>query len=140
MKAFPFEGKGVILGRLDKGQDILQGLTEFCIREGVTAGSIQGLGAVQRGAVGFCDQQSAAYRELRLDQEMEIASLVGNISVKEGETFLHCHIILADRNGRCLGGHLMQGNVAFACEFAIIVLEGPAPERIHDQATGLMLW
>lgn len=140
MKSFSFEGRRVLLGRLEKGQDILQGLTEFCVSEGVTAGSIQALGAVQRGAVGFYDQEFAAYREIRFDEEMEIASLAGNISRKEGETFLHCHIILSDRDGRCFGGHLVEGNVAFACEFAITALEGPVPERTLDQATGLMLW
>jgi predicted DNA-binding protein with PD1-like motif len=140
MKGFSFDGRRVLLGRLEKGQDILQGLTEFCVSEGVTTGSIQALGAVQRGAVGFYDQESAAYREIHFDEEMEIASLSGNISLKEGEIFLHCHIILADRDGRCFGGHLMEGNVAFVCEFAITALEGSAPERTLDQATGLMLW
>jgi predicted DNA-binding protein with PD1-like motif len=140
MKSFSFEGQRVLLGRLDKGQDILRALTEFCVSEQVTAGSIQALGAVERGAVGFYDQESTAYREVHFDEEMEIASLVGNISLKEAETFLHCHIVLADRNGRCFGGHLVEGNVAFACEFAITALEGPVPERTHDQATGLMVW
>ncbi|NIN66379.1 MAG: DUF296 domain-containing protein [Anaerolineae bacterium] len=140
MRSFSFEGRRVLLGRLEKGQDILQGLTEFCVSKAVTAGSIQALGAVQRGAVGFYDQDSASYREIGFDEEMEIASLAGNISRREGETFLHCHIILANRDGRCFGGHLLEGNVAFACEFAITELEGAVPERTHDQATGLMLW
>lgn len=140
MKSFSFEKQRVFLGRLEKGEDILQGLTKFCVQHGVTAGSIQGLGAVQRGGVGYYDQGAAAYREIRFERGMEIASLVGNISRKEGEIFLHCHVILADKEGRCFGGHLLEGNVAFACEFAVIALEGTVPERIPDDATGLMLW
>ncbi len=140
MKSFSFEGQRVLLGRLEKGDDILLGLTEFCAQHGVTAGSIQGLGAVQRGSVGYYDQEAATYHEIHFQRGMEIASLVGNISRKEGEIFLHCHVILADREGHCFGGHLLEGNVAFACEFAVTALEGTVPERTRDDTTGLMLW
>ncbi len=140
MKSFLFEGQRILLGRLDRGDDILDGLTEFCIRHGVAAGSIHGLGAVERGGVGYYDQEAAAYREIRFDRGMEIACLVGNISRKEDEVFLHCHVVLADGDGRCFGGHLVEGNVAFACEFTVIAAEGTPPERTLDEATGLMLW
>jgi predicted DNA-binding protein with PD1-like motif len=140
VKSFSLEGQRVLLGRLDKGDDVLSGLTEFCVEHGVAAGVIHALGAVQRGGVGFYDQAAGEYVEVRFQREMEIASLVGNISRKQGETFLHCHVILADREGHCFGGHLLEGNVAFACEFAVTALEGPVPERTHDEATGLMLW
>lgn len=140
MKSFSFDGGKVLLGRLERGDDILRELTEFCVQQEVNAGSIQALGAVEHGAVGYYDQETSGYREIRFDEGMEIASLVGNISRKEGEVFLHCHITLADRKGRCFGGHLVEGNVAFACEFAISALEGPVPERTHDEATGLMIW
>lgn len=140
MKSFSFERQRVLLGRLEKGDDILRALTEFCVRHGVAAGSIQGIGAVQRGGVGYYDQEAATYRDIRFEQGMEIASLVGNISRKQGEIFLHCHVVLADRDGRCFGGHLLEGNVAFACEFAVTALEGTVPERTHDDATGLMIW
>ena len=140
MKSFLFEGQRVLLGRLEKGEDILNGLTEFCASHGVRVGSIQAIGAVQRGGVGYYDQAAATYRETRFDEGMEIASLMGNISQKEGEVFLHCHVILADATGHCLGGHLLEGTVAFACEFVVTALEGTVPERTFDEATGLMLW
>jgi predicted DNA-binding protein with PD1-like motif len=140
VKPFSFTGQRVLLGRLEKADDILLGLTRFCVEHGVTAGSIQGLGAVQRGGVGYYDQDASEYVETRFEQGMEIASLAGNVSRKQGETFLHCHIVLADREGRCFGGHLLEGNTAFACEFVVTALEGKVPERTHDEATGLMLW
>jgi len=140
MKSLLFEGQRVLLGRLEKGEDILNGLTGFCVSHGVRVGSVEAIGAVQRGGVGYYDQTAATYRETRFDEGMEIASLMGNISRKEGEVFLHCHVILADAEGHCFGGHLLEGNVAFACEFVVTALEGPVPERTFDDATGLMLW
>ena len=140
MKSFLYEGQRVLLGRLEKGEDILNGLTEFSVSHGVRVGSVQAIGAVQRGGVGYYDQAATTYRETRFDDGMEIASLMGNISQKEGETFVHCHVILADAEGHCFGGHLLEGNVAFACEFVVTALDGTGPERTLDEATGLMLW
>ena len=140
MKSFEFECKRVLLGRLEKGDDVLEGLTEFCVQHGVAAGSIQALGLVQRGRLRFYDQATASHHEIEFEQGMEIVSLVGNISLKDGDVFLHCHVVLADRQGRCFGGHLISGNIAFVCEFAIIALEGPVPERTYDEATGLTMW
>ena len=140
MKSFELECKRVLLGRLEKDDDVLEGLTEFCVQHGVTAGSIQALGLLQRGRLGFYDQAIAARHEIEFEQGMEIVSLVGNISLKDGDVFLHCHVVLADRQGRCFGGHLISGNIAFVCEFAIFALEGPVPERTYDEATGLILW
>ena len=140
MKAFELDVQKVVLGRLERGDDVLQRLTEFCKRNGVEVGSIQALGAVERGGVGYYDHEARVYHEIHFDEGMEIASLVGNISSKDGETFLHCHVVLADKGGRCFGGHLLEGNVAVACEFAVTVLEGTVPERTYDEATGLVLW
>jgi predicted DNA-binding protein with PD1-like motif len=140
MKSFEYTEKRAFLGRLARGDDVLQGLTEFCKRSQVRVGHLEALGAVQRGGVGYYDHVSGVYRERRFDEGMEIASLVGNISQKDGDIFLHCHVILADRDGRCFGGHLLEGNITFACEFAVTDLEGNPPERSPDTSTGLDLW
>ena len=140
MKSFELECQRVLMGRLEKGDDVLEGLTEFCVQHGVAAGSIQALGLLQRGRLRFYDQATSAHHETEFEEGMEIASLVGNISSKDGDVFLHCHVVLADRQGRCFGGHLISGNIAFVCEFTIVALEGPVPERTYDEATGLITW
>jgi predicted DNA-binding protein with PD1-like motif len=119
---------------------VLLGLTEFCVQHGVEVGFVKALGAVERGGIGYYDHEARVYQERRFDEGMEIASLMGNISWKDGETFLHCHVVLADRDGRCFGGHLLEETVAFACEFFVAALDGPVPERTFDEATGLALW
>jgi predicted DNA-binding protein with PD1-like motif len=140
MKSFEYDVQRVFLGRLERGDDVLLKLTEFCVRHGVEVGLVAAVGAVERGSVGYYDHEARAYREMQLDEGMEIAALTGNVSRKDGETFLHCHVVLADKDGRCFGGHLNEGNVAFACEFSVTALDGPVPERTPDQATGLALW
>jgi predicted DNA-binding protein with PD1-like motif len=140
MKSFGFERQRTYLGRLERGDDVLLGLTKFCKEQGIQAGGLSAIGAVERGGVGYYDQAGREYRENRFEQGMEIASLTGNISLKNNEVFLHCHVILADAEGRCFGGHLLEGNVAFACEFAVSALDGRPPVRTHEEKTGLMIW
>ncbi|MBF0522099.1 MAG: DNA-binding protein, partial [Candidatus Omnitrophica bacterium] len=50
------------------------------------------------------------------------------------------HIMLADWEGRCYGGHLMPGTMIFAAEYCIKELTGLELHRGHDQETGLSLW
>jgi predicted DNA-binding protein with PD1-like motif len=140
MKSFELKVRKLFVGRLEKGDDVLAALTGFCKKNGVTSGVVRAIGAVERGGVGYYDQQRGEYLENRFHEGMEIVSLQGNISLKEGDVFLHCHAVLADREGRCYGGHLLEGNIAFACEFAVTAFDGPPPQRSKDPETGLMLW
>ena len=140
MKSFELTNGRVLLGRLERGDDVLHALTQFCKQHEIRAGHLEAVGAVERGGVGYYDHVARVYSEKRFDEGMEIAALVGNVSQKGGDTFLHCHVILADRDGRCFGGHLLEGNIAFACEFAVTELKGTPPERSRDASTGLDLW
>jgi len=140
MKTYAFESRQVFMGRLARGDDLLRSLTQFCKDMNVRAGWIQALGAVEKGSLGFYDQATRKYQERRFDCEMEIASLVGNVSLRNGEIFLHCHAVLSDPEGKSFGGHLNEGTIVFACEFSVFPLLGPAPVRTQNEATGLMLW
>lgn len=140
MKSFAYKKCRHFLGRLERGDDILAGLTEFCNQEDIEAGAINAIGAVEKGVLGYYDQQAGEYREVRIEQAMEIVSLTGNISLRDGKIFLHCHLALADREGHSFGGHLLEGNIAFACEFSVQAYVGEPPLRLHDQASGLFLW
>jgi len=129
-----------IMGRLGHGKDLLEELTAVASSEGVTLGRVEAIGAVKRARLGFYNQEEREYEFHEIDQPMEITSLVGNVSLKDGEPMVHAHVTLADREGRAFGGHLAPGTVVFACEFVMQALEGPALKRAHDDATGLPLW
>jgi predicted DNA-binding protein with PD1-like motif len=140
MKRFPFRSERVVLARLDRGDDLLASLTDLCRAEGVQAGVIHAIGAVERAVVGYYDQRAGRYDELPVPRAMEIANLQANVSMKDGEPFVHAHVTLAGADGRCVGGHLMPGTVVFACELQLRAFEGEPPVRGPDAATGLPLW
>ncbi|HHW42311.1 MAG TPA: DNA-binding protein [Desulfotomaculum sp.] len=133
----------VIMGRLPKGADLLESLTRLCVNENIQLGDIRAIGAVQRARVGFYDQQKRTYSYLEFDRPHEIISLAGNVSLKDGQPFVHAHIGLMAEDGRMAGGHLAEGTVVFACEYVITELlheKDSGFERVFDEDTGLFLW
>lgn len=130
-----------IMGRLPKGEDLLQGLTALCVAHNITLGEVRALGAVTKVCLGFYNQETRQYQTLNFDEEMELVHLLGNISTKDGRPFVHVHASFADSQGKMVGGHLMEGNPIFACEFIIKEYKSEAAfSRGPDEETGLMLW
>ena len=135
-----YETGKVILERLPHDSDLLEAMTELAGRGGIKLGTISAIGAVKRAKIGFYDQKTREYLETEINQPMEISSCLGNISLKDGEIFVHAHVTLADKEGRVLGGHLASGTIIFAAECRITELKGESLKRSYDDITGLSLW
>jgi len=128
------------IGRLPYGADLLEGITKICKEEGIKLGKITAIGAVRKATIAFYDQVEKKYNKIEFDHEMEIVNCTGNVSLLNGQPFVHCHIVLSDNQGRCFGGHLMIGTEIFACELIIEEYEGELIERVYDEQSGLNLW
>ncbi len=134
------EREKVILRRLPHGGDLLSELTGLARRERIRTGTVSAIGAVSRARIGYYDQAARVYRERDLDQPLEICSCLGNISLQDGEVFVHAHVVLADGAGKTRGGHLCPGTTIFAAECRIDEFRGRELERGYDDRTGLSLW
>ncbi|WP_243174932.1 MULTISPECIES: PPC domain-containing DNA-binding protein [Desulfofundulus] len=133
----------MIMGRLKKGSDLLASLTQLCVNENIQLGVVRAIGAVTRARVGFYHQDRRTYTYLEFDNPHEIIGLEGNISLRDGQPFIHAHIALMAADGRMVGGHLAEGTEVFACEYVITELLHEHErdfERVFDEATGLYLW
>jgi len=135
-----FKPVGCLMGRLAPGDDVLQALESLVRERNVASGQVQFIGALQKGALEYYDQKVRQYRTITLDQHLEIAAGMGNVSLRDGQPMVHAHLVLSDEEGHCWGGHLVPGNVVFACEFTLLVLEGEPWCRYPDEYTGLTLW
>ncbi len=124
---------------LDHDAEIVASITNLAERLGVEVGAVAAVGALKRAEIGYYDQEDHEYRAIEIDRPMEIASLIGNLSIRDGKPFLHAHATLADSEGKLLGGHLTSGTI-FAAEVYLQELVGRPPERCHDPTTDLFLW
>jgi len=127
------------LVRVEHDSDFVVFLTSVAREQGIAAATFTAVGALKEAKLGFYDQERHVYVATLLAGPQEIASCVGNVSIKEGAPFVHAHAVLADRLGVVRAGHLLAGRV-FAAEVHLVELVGEKVERKNDAVTGLSLW
>lgn len=126
----------MILVRLDKGDEIVKNLIEVSKKEGVTLASVSGIGATDDFEVGVFDLKRSDYEHFRFGGNHEIVSLVGNITAKEGASYIHLHITCAGEGGKIVGGHLFEGKISLTAEIFLYKRAGRA-ERLRDETLGI---
>ncbi len=133
------ESGRVFVIRVDHDADIIHYLTEFAKKNNIELAHFTAIGALKVAKLGFYDQIKHTYLEETISTPAELASCVGNISIKDEEPFVHAHSVLAGANGEVRAGHLLAGKV-FAAEVHLVELKGSRIERKPDAVTGLSLW
>ena len=124
--------------RIDRGEEVVSVLKEFCSKENIKVGSISGIGATNKVEVGFFVTETNEYHSKVFEGDFEITSLIGNVSTMDGETYLHLHINLSDSDHKAFGGHLNSAVISATCEIFIDVYDGSV-EREFDDSVGLNL-
>jgi len=140
MKLRSFEPGRRIMGGFPHKSDLLEDVRQLCRNENIRCAVFTAIGALTRGTLGFYRQEQKEYQTIELDFPLEIASLNGNISLKDGDIMVHAHAVLSDENGRSWAGHLLPNSIVFAGEFFLQELLGEPWERRFDPQTGLYLW
>lgn len=128
-----------LLVRAEHDSELVQFITELAEKKGITAAAFTAIGALKRAKLGFYDQEKREYQEITVESPREMASCIGNISIKNGKPFVHVHAVLADKDGNTKAGHLFEG-VVFAAEVHLRELKGAKLERKYDETTTLSLW
>jgi uncharacterized protein len=125
----------------EPGDEPVAGLTAFARGESIDAAHLTAIGAVQRAVVGWFDLDRREYHRIEVDEQAEVLSLIGDITLPgEGDSDpkVHLHAVFGRSDGSTVGGHLLEASVRPTLE--ILVTETPAHlRRRHDAATGLAL-
>ena len=130
----------VHLLRLATGDDLYEAISRHIHALEIRSATLTCLGAVRRAAFRYYDQAERRYRDLVIDEPLEVAAGVGNVSLLEGAPFLHLHAVFSAEDGRAFGGHVNVGTEVFALEVHLHELLGDSPVRVPDDCTGLSLW
>jgi len=128
------------MGRVPRGRDLSAFLNDFVQENEIQAGTVGVIGVVARVRLGFFDVEAGDYVVTEVPEHREIASCLGNVSLREGRPTVHAHIVVSDREGRAAGGHLLDGTVVHYAEFWIQALEGRPFERGPDPDTNVTGW
>lgn len=123
----------------DSGDEVVRDLTAFAQEQKLSAAQFTGIGAFQRVTLGFFDWETKDYKEIPVDEQVEVVALLGDVALgAEGAPALHPHVVVSRRDGTALGGHLLKGEVRPTLE--VVLHETPAHlRRRKDKETGLAL-
>lgn len=126
--------------RLDPGEEIVEQLTALVERENVRLGSVSALGAAGDVTIGIFNTREKQYHSHRYQGDYEISALVGNVSRKEGEPYLHLHITIGNPvTGEVHAGHLTSAVISATLELFLQVWDGDVDRRFSD-TVGLNLF
>lgn len=137
MKVVAKEG-GRYLLRFDRGEEVIVGLGLLAAQERIAGASFAALGAAGKVVLSFYNGRTRKYEDMVIKDELEIASLSGNIAWKGNEPIVHAHGVFSDRHLKTFGGHVKKCVTSFTCEVAVSVF-GKKIERQFDEKTGLNL-
>jgi predicted DNA-binding protein with PD1-like motif len=108
MRIYPLDDGKAAFVRLERGLDLLSELNEAAATLAIQAGAVQIIGAVEQLAVAYYWQDAKEFAPHHYSGPCEIASGVGNVSLKNGRPVVHIHVTGSGANGKAVGGHLIR--------------------------------
>ena len=131
--------------RIDKGEEIMSSLKNFCEQEKITLAEVKALGAVDDFIVGLFDVNEKKYHSNHFTFPAEITSLWGTVTTKNGKFYPHIHMSAGDIHGHVYGGHLSSARVSATCEMIVDDISdgganGFTVERKMNEEVGLNLF
>ena len=131
--------QGYVL-RLDPGEEIVASLIRLVEQEQVQLGSVTAIGAANDVTIGIFSTQEKQYHARRYQGDYEISALVGTVTRKEGEPYLHLHITIGNPvTGEVHAGHLTSATISATLELFLQVWDGQVGRKFSDQV-GLNLF
>lgn len=125
-----------IIARLDIGEEITAALKQVAEAENIKLAAVSGIGACKNTEVGVFDPGKGGYNRFFYEEFCEITSLVGTFTTMDGKHYSHLHITLAAGDGRILGGHLFNSEIALTGEIVINIIDGEA-KRVFNPEIGI---
>lgn len=108
------EEKGIVIARLDEGEDLFSSIELLTEKHGLrSAFIIFGIGMLEEVTLGFFDGEK--YRKRKLEGCYELVSMHGTIADKT----IHIHVVLGDESYETKSGHLLRAKVKVQNELVI---------------------
>ena len=125
------DGLRVFVVVLATGEEVIRQLTQFSKDQRLAASQFTAIGAFERAVVAYFDWERKRYLPIPIDEQVEVLSMVGDITLDGDSPKLHAHAVVGKRDGSAHGGHVMEGHVRPTLE--VVVTELPRHlHRKHD--------
>ena len=123
---------------LETGDEVMRTLVDYARRQRLGGSHFTAIGAFSEAVVAYFDWDSKTYQPVRIDEQVEVLSMVGDITEGQDEPKVHAHVVLAKRDASAHGGHLVSALVRPTLE--IVLTESPRHLRRQlDPEAGIAL-
>lgn len=123
---------------LETGEEAIAALQRFAEEQELASSRFTAIGAFMNVTLGYFDWERKTYLKTRVEEQVEVLSLIGDIASQDGRPKIHAHVVLGRRDSSTCGGHLLEGRVRPTLE--VLLTDAPAHlQRVFDPASGLAL-
>jgi uncharacterized protein len=112
---------------LSTGDEAASSLERFANDNKLHGSHFTAIGAFVRATLGYFDWEKKDYAKIRIEEQVEVLSLIGDIAIDKGQPKVHAHVVVGRRDGSACGGHLLEAVVRPTLE--IVITESPEPLR-----------
>jgi uncharacterized protein len=100
-------GKRTFAVILQKGDEAMRCLQDFAVKERLGGAQVTAIGAFSSAKLAFFDWETKQYEAIPVGEQVEVASLNGDIAVgPDGKPSVHVHAVLGRRDGVLRGHHV----------------------------------
>jgi uncharacterized protein len=121
------------------GDEVMSGLTDWVRREKIAGARLSAIGAFSSAKFGWFDKDKRAYRDIRVNEQVECVSMIGDVGLVNGHPALHVHGCIAREDGAVRGGHLLEATVFPTLELFLTESQVPLAKKL-DPSTNLELF
>jgi predicted DNA-binding protein with PD1-like motif len=118
-----------------KGDKVMSGLLGWAEREKIAGVHPTATGALSSALFGRFDVQQRAYRNIRIDDQVECISLIGDIGLVNDKPALHVHGCVGLPDGAVKGGHLLHATTFPALEMFATEAAVPLPKQENPETS-----
>ena len=120
--------------RLEVGEEIIGIIKDFCMKQGIGSGQVSGIGVLRKARISYFDLALRDYHHRDISDYVELTSMMGNISIMEGQVYPHLHVTLSDNKFNVYGGHLSAGEIGITGEFVIEPFDQEIERRLYQES------
>lgn len=117
---------------IEKNKKVMDTLIRFCKDQAITNVKISGIGAVKQSEIGAYDTVGKEYIRKQFPDVWELVSYEGNVTLKDGDPFVHGHVVLSNHDMKTIGGRLFEMTVAAVGEFFLRKFDNDAYREINE--------
>lgn len=122
----------------EAGDEVMETMAAWCREQEVSAARFTAIGAFSEAVLAWFDWESKEYRDIPVDEQVEVLTLAGDVAEKDGVPSVHAHVVVGQRDGATRGGHLIRGHVRPTLELVLDDVPQHLRKR-HDPESGLAL-